>query len=361
MKRILALVLALVMALGMAACSPAVEKNPATEEGAATVTPEAVPEAAPAGKKVALIVNGTFGDEGNYDAMRAGITKAAEEFGLEASFYEQPEAGLIEESIRSFAQEGYNLIIGCFASMAPALDKVAGEFPDVEFACNYAAGYVFENDNVTPYDYACYEAMYVIGTMAGLVTKTNKIGDILGGEDGINLANANAFLAGARSVNPDAEALVRNGNTFTDAAKVKEIASSLFSEGADVIYSDCGGGTFGAIEAAVEAGKYCSGDAMDHSSYAPGNHLIDTMISFNGGAYNICAMFVNGELDGQPHFANYANGGIGTTKNKGFAENCADPELAANMEEYWAIIEDLEAKITSGEVVPPNDSTNNWF
>ena len=42
-------------------------------------------------------------------------------------------------------------------------------------------------------------------------------------------------------------------------------------------------------------------------------------------------------------------------------ENCADSELAAKMDEYWTIIDELEAKIISGEVVPPNDSTNNWF
>ena len=254
MKKLAALVLSIVLTLNFVGCADSAEEGPASEGGATT------------NKRIALIVNGTFGDEGNYDAMRAGVMRAAEEFGLEASFYEQPEAGLLEESIRSFAQEGYGLIIGCFATMAPAIDKVAGEFPDIEFACNYAAGYDFENSNVTPYDYACYEAMYVIGTLAGLVTTTNKVGDILGGEDDINLANANAFLAGARSVNPDAEALVRNGNTFTDAAKCKEIASSLYSEGADFVYSDCGGGTFGVIEAAVEAGLYSAGDAMDHSS-----------------------------------------------------------------------------------------------
>ena len=352
MKKMLALLLSLALVLSFAGCSSAEETPSGGESSGGEET---------INKKVALIVPGTFGDEGNYDAMKAGVTAAAEEFGLEPSFYEQPEAGLLEESIRSFAQEGYGLIIGCFATMAPAIDKVAGEFPDVDFACNYAAGYAFENSNVTPYDYACYEAMYVIGTLAGLVTSTNKIGDILGGEDDINLANANAFLAGARSVNPDAEALVRNGNTFSDAAKCKEIAASLYSEGADFVYSDCGGGTFGVIEAAVEAGLYSAGDAMDHSSYAPGNHLIDTVISFEGGAYDICSMYANGTLDGQPHYANYANGGIGTTKNKDFAANCADAELAASMEEYWAIIEDLEAKILSGEVVVESDSTNNWF
>ncbi len=350
MKRMLASILALIMALGLTACG-----------GDAPTASSAPVQAAAPNKKVALVVNGTFGDSGNFDALKEGVTRAASEFDLEPSFYEQPEAGLLEESIRSFAQEGYGLIIGCFASMAPALDKVAGEFPDTKFACNYAAGYAFEHSNVTPYDYACYEAMYVIGTLAGLVTSTNKVGDILGGEDGINLANANAFQAGARSVNPNAEALVRNGNTFTDAAKCKEIASSLYSEGADFVYSDCGGGTFGVIEAATEVGLYSAGDAMDHSSYAPGNHLIDTVISFSEGSYNICKMFAEGTLDGQPHFANYSNGGIGTTKNKAFAENCKDPELAAKMDEYWKVIEEVEAKILSGELVLESDSTNNWF
>ena len=89
--------------------------------------------------------------------------------------------------------------------------------------------------------------------------------------------------------------------------------------------------------------------------------MIDTVISFEEGAYNICSMYADGALDGQPHYANYANGGIGTTKNKEFANNCADPELAAKMDEYWTIIEELEAQILSGEVVVESDPTNNWF
>lgn len=352
MKRIVALVLVFVLAVSLVACSNAKSVDTASDKNT---------EAVSSGKKVALIVPGTFGDEGNYDAMKEGVSKAAAEFGFEAAYYEQPETGLLEEAFRSFAQEGYDLVIGCFASCAPGIDKVAGEFPNVEFVCNYASGYDFQHDNVTPYEYACYEAMYVIGTLAGLVTTSNKIGDILGGEDAVNLASANAYLAGARSVNENVEVLVRNGNTFSDSAKVKEIASSLFSEGADVVYSDCGSGTLGAIEAASDAGKYCAGDATDHSSFAPGNVIIDSMVSFSSGSYNICKMFVNGELDGQPRYANYSNGGIGTIKNTSFVENCADSELAAKMDEYWAIIDELEAKIISGEVVPPNDSTNNWF
>ena len=365
MKKLLAILLVLAMTLSLVACgSTAKETTPAQSaptEGESTPAEVAPAQGGPANKKVALILNGTFGDGGNNDAMKNGVMRAAEEFGLEAAFYEQPNAGLCEEAVRTFAQEGYGLIIGCFATMAAAIDAVSVEFPDIEFACNYASGYPFKSSNVTPYDYACYEAMYVIGTMGGLVTETNKLGDILGGEDAINLENANAFLAGARSVNPDVEGFVRNGNTFSDAAKVKEIASSLYSEGADYVYSDCGGGTLGLIEAAVEEGLYSAGDGVDHSSYGPGNHLIDTYVGFSEGCYTICSLYVEGALDGQPHYATYASGGIGTIKNKSFAENCADPELAAKMEENWAVIEELEAKILSGEVVVERDSTNHWF
>lgn len=354
-KNVSLLTLLLVVAVFFTACTPkAPEPSVTPTEGIVEQTGN-TPEPS-SDIRVALILNTALGDGGNADSMNEGLQRAGQQFGVQTTVFEALEPGIFEETLRSFAQEGYDLIIGCFPGFNEPINKVSKDFPDVSFAINYSAGYIFDNANATAYDYACWESNYVCGVLAGYLTKTGLLGHIIGGEDSNIIANYNAYVKGAQSVFEGASVEIVDANTFTDAAKGKEIALSLYAKDVDVILGDAGVTTLGMIEAAVETGKYVIGDAEDHSAYGPGNVVMDTRLGFGDGIVEIIRLYLNNELDGETHYANYANDCIGTFKNKSFAEHVADKELAVRMEEIWSAIEEIEAQIANGELVIEKDT-----
>ena len=83
-------------------------------------------------KRVVLIGNQKFGDNGPMDDMAAAGERAAAELGVEFKKIESSPAAF-EEDIRSMSQEGYDLVITTFGYMSDATKLVAQEFPDTKY------------------------------------------------------------------------------------------------------------------------------------------------------------------------------------------------------------------------------------
>lgn len=302
------------------------------------------------GQKVALVLTQSLGDSGPSDDMNSAVKRAQEELGIEATTYEALQPEQYEESLRNFAQNGYDMIVASFPAMTDAVKKVAADFPDVKFVHIYSAE-DYGLDNVVSIDFACWEANYVCGVAAAMASESGQIGHVIGGEDNTIRANYNALVAGARSVNPNATVEQINAGTFDDPAKGKEIALSLYGKGVDVIIGDAGKVTLGIIEAAEETGNYVIGDASDHSSLAPGNVLMDTALGFGAAVYDQISKLVDGTFTAGLGAANYANGGISTTKNTTLAENCTDEVMKEKAPQIWEKVAEVEAQITDGTLV----------
>ena len=88
-------------------------------------------------KKVMLIGDQRFGDQGPMDAFAAGLDKCATDFGFEVSKLESIDPAGYEDDIRAVASEGYDLILTTFPPMTPAQITVAKEFPDQKFRAIY--------------------------------------------------------------------------------------------------------------------------------------------------------------------------------------------------------------------------------
>lgn len=304
--------------------------------------------------KVALVSVQSFGDNGPADDMKAGLNRAADEFGLEVTTYEALQADQYEESLRNFAQNGYDMIVTAFPGMAQPIETVAKDFPDIKFVHIYnSEDYGLEN--VSSVDFATWEANYVCGVAAALVADANLIGHIVGSEDNTIVANYNALLAGAQSVNPDASVERVNAGTFDDPAKGKEIALSIYDKGAKVIIGDAGKTTLGMIEAAQEIESYIVGDASDHSSLAPGNVLMDTKIGFGNMVYEQIEAMANGGFAAGLTMASYANDGIGTYKNTTLAENLENQDDAGRVAELWEKVKEIEGQIKDGSLAIEKD------
>ncbi len=149
--------------------------------------------------------------------------------------------------------------------------KVSKKFPKTAFM--HATGYKM-GKNMGIYNARFYEGRYLTGVIAGEMTKSNVLGYVAAFPIPEVLQGINAFIRGARSVNPKAELRVIWVNSWYDPGKERQAAMTLMSQSADVIthHTD----STAVVQAAEEQGKYAFGYHSDMSKYGPKAHLTAT-------------------------------------------------------------------------------------
>jgi len=168
-----------------------------------------------------------------------------------------------ERVMREYATAGNQLIVGEAFAVEAAARKVAKDFPKVSFLMG-SSGKV-QAPNFSVFDNYIQEPAYLSGMVAGGMTKSNKIG-LVGGFP-IPEVNRlmNAFMAGAKEVNPKVEFSVSFINSWFDPPKAKEAAFAMIDKGADVMYAE----RFGVSDAAKEKGKLAVGNVINTQDKYP--------------------------------------------------------------------------------------------
>ena len=115
------------------------------------------------------------------------------------------------------------------------MEKAAKKAPDTIFM--HATGYKGNDTNFDNYGCMSYQARYLTGVAAGLMTKTNKIGVVGSHPIPEIIRNINAIALGARSVNPDAEVNIVWINSWFDPPKDMDAAKALAADGNDILYT----------------------------------------------------------------------------------------------------------------------------
>ncbi|SES86527.1 BMP family ABC transporter substrate-binding protein [Paracoccus homiensis] len=217
--------------------------------------------------KVGFIYVGPVGDGGwtyQHDLGRQAIEA---EYGdkVETTFIESvPEGADAERALTQLALAGNKLIFATsFGFMDPVMN-VAAKFPDVKF--EHATGYK-RADNVATYDARFYEGRAVMGTIAGHMTESNKIGYIGSFPIPEVIQGINSSFIHARKVNPDVEMKIVWAYSWFDPAKEADAASALLAEGVDVILQHTD--STAPLAKAQEAGAIGFGQASDMSNFAP--------------------------------------------------------------------------------------------
>lgn len=155
-------------------------------------------------------------------------------------------------NLQKLARQDFNLVFGIGYALAESLTEVADSKKDTNFAI---VDSVVEKDNVASVNFKEDQGSFLVGVIAGLSTKSNKIG-FVGGVDGelINKFEA-GFIAGVKTVNKTADVNVQYAASFGDAAKGQAIANSMYGSGIDIIYHAAGGTGNGVFSAAKELKK----------------------------------------------------------------------------------------------------------
>ena len=216
--------------------------------------------------KVGFVYVGPVGDFGysyQHDQGRIAMQKALGDK-VETTFLENVPETDSERSIEQLARTGHKLIFTTsFGYMEPTL-RVAKKFPGVKF--EHATGYK-RADNVSTYTAKFHEGRYVIGQIAGKMTKTNTIGYVASFPIPEVVAGINAFMLGAQSVNPAVKVKIVWANTWFDPGKEADAAKALLAQGADVISQHTDSAA--PLQEAEKAGKLGFGQASDQARFAP--------------------------------------------------------------------------------------------
>ncbi len=233
---------------------------------------------------VGFVYIGPPGDGGwtyAHDEGRKYLEKELSSLGVKTIYKENvPEDQQSEKVMRDMIDQGAKIIFAASFGYMDHMEKVSKEFPDVKFM--HCSGYK-SGPNFGNYFGRIEEPRYLSGIIAGLKTKTNKIGYVGAFDIPEVVRGINAFTLGAQSVNPDVEVIVKWTGTWYDPATEKEAAIALLDEGVDIIaqHQD----TAGPQVAAEERGKFSIGYNSDMAAMAPKAYM--TAPVWNWGPYYV--------------------------------------------------------------------------
>jgi len=240
--------------------------------GVFTPKPEVEPEEVAKVDNVGVVYVRPSGDAGWTDQHDLGRRQLEKKTGVSTSYVENVAEGSdAERVIREMAKRGDKVIFATsFGFMNYAL-QVSKSFPNTAFV--HATGYKM-GKNMGLVNARFYEGRYLTGVIAGEMTESNVLGYVAAFPIPEVLQGINAFIQGARSVNPKAELRVIWVNSWFDPGKERQAATTLMSQGADVIthHTD----SVAVVQAAEEQGKYAFGYHSDMSKYGPKAHLTAT-------------------------------------------------------------------------------------
>ncbi len=257
-------------------------------------------------KRVALIIaQGGLGDRSYNDAAFAGLTLAAQDYGVEVVPIESADpVGEGEQILRNAAEAGFDLVITLEFSHFDPLARVAPDYPDTLFSI---VNIVVDQPNIVSIMFDEHTGSYLAGALAAMVTSdaavphTNQAA-VIGAIGGVQSTGIDVFLdgylQGACAVNPDIQVLFAYSNGFGDPAKGREIALAMHEQGADVVFQVAGGTGAGVIVAAKDEDFYAIGVDSDQDYLAPGFVLTSMLKRVDVAVYDVIGKLVAGELAG---------------------------------------------------------------
>ena len=331
MKKILAMILVVAMVAGLMLLTGCNKDSETTEA-----------------TSLALVVAGTFGDRSFYDSSKEGADRLAQDLGVDVTYIECNNDSHTTQMQNAADKADIVVLVGWEFY---EVEAVAPNYPNVKFIWidNATSAPIANVLNIT---YAQNEGSFLAGYIAAAMSTTGVVGAV-GGEDSDTI---NDFIVGYEqgaeyyeTESGKAISVVSNyTNSYDDPTLGKNCAIALYEQGADVIFQIASAAGDGVFEAAKEKGIYAIGVDSDQK-YIDEDVIICSMKKEVGNSiYDAVKSFLNAETDfvTQAHLwvTDMSSGYVGI----GYGEEGSVQQIS---DELKAKVEDLAAKIISGEIV----------
>jgi Uncharacterized ABC-type transport system, periplasmic component/surface lipoprotein len=302
-------------------------------------------------KRVGIVFDIGGKDDRSFNAAAwQGARRASEKLPITLRDVEPGNPTSIEPALRAFAERGYDVIIAIGFAQAPILERVAKDYPNINFAI---VDGVSQLPNVASLVFKEHQGSYLVGMIAARNSQTGTLG-FLGGMD-IPLIHRfeTGFEEGARAVNPNIR-IIQNYVGVTDSAwnnpgKGKELALAQLSKGADVIFTAAGNSGLGAFDAVEQYGmtngraqRFVIGVDSNQNMVKPGYVLTSMVKRVDNAVYQTIQEVVDGNFKGGIHVFGLDKDGVGYAMDN-FNQPLIKPEVITE-------VEAARQKIISGEI-----------
>lgn len=344
------------LALGLAACG----SNSTTGSGATTggaTTSGATGGSGGSQLKVGMAYDvGGRGDHSFNDSAAAGLDEAEKKFGIKptevAASNGENDAARVNR-LQQLAQNGNTAIVAVGYTYAPAVGKVAKQFPNVKFAIIDDASADSKGDNVDQITFTEEQGSFLAGAAAAMKTKSNHIGFVGGVQSPLIQKFQAGYVAGAKYVNKNIKVDVAyltqppDFSGFADPAKGKTAAAGMYQNGADIVYGAAGKSGDGVFQAAKAAGTghWAIGVDSDQALTADASVrdvILTSMVKgVNVGVLDFLTRVHDGSFKGGNSVFSLKDGGVSLATTGG------------HIDDIKSKLDDIKAKIVSGEIKVP--------
>ena len=317
--------------------------NPAARD----FTPNSGPNAAGKDLLVGVVfASGGLGDKSFNDSAYAGIQRSIKELGIQEKHIESKSEKDFETNLGAMADAGCDIVFAIGITQQKALEAVAPKYPNVKFAivdANVTA------PNVRSLLFTEQEGSFLAGYLAGLTTKTNKVGFVGGMEIPLIKKFQAGYEAGVKTANPAVEVLpAKYTGNWDSQDKGKVSANILFSSGADIVYHAAGRAGLGVIAAAKEQGKFAIGVDSDQDEVEKGFVLTSMIKRVDEAVFQTIKDLTEGKFSAGNKVYDLKAGGVGLSDMR-FTKDKIGKE---NLDKVKAVSD----RIVKGEIKVPTNS-----
>jgi basic membrane protein A len=228
---------------------------------------------------IILITPTPIGSNNFLQLASDGAKQAGKKYNASVDVFESEDPTSIQQNLDAAIREKPDVIVGVSFSVLDQFTEAAADHPDQQFLLIDTSPEK-PADNITSAAFKEYEATYLTGVEAGLLSKNANVGVVASLDTPFLHRWIDPFFAGAKSVNDAVKTQVQyvgGDNPFGDQARAKAQALILGEAGADYIQAAASGGNIGAFEAAAQGGFKAFGVDTNQCLDSPGN-VVDNAI-----------------------------------------------------------------------------------
>jgi len=302
--------------------------------------------------RVGLVFDvGGLGDRSFNDAAHAGLLRARDELGVAVRMVEPGDGSDRASALRQLAADGNDLVIGVGFIFTDDLKKLAPAFPKTRFAgIDYSAAPGEPTpDNVAGLRFREHEGAFLVGAIAGLVSRSKVVGFVGGMQIPLIRKFEAGYVAGVAHVCAECRVLSAYAGTepkaFADPVMGKELAAAQYDRGADVVFHASGKTGAGVFQAARERNKYAIGVDSNQFHEAPCCVLTSMVKKVDVAVFDVIASVVKGRFEPGVRELGLGEGGVGFVLD--------DDNRAMIPDEVVARVRAIAAEIVAGRLEVP--------
>ena len=272
-----------------------------SDDEAAGPTPE---EAASSAAWIYFAEADDAGWTSSHDSGRQATVDQLDDFA--STYVESVDAGNVEQTASQYAEEGYDVVFALSSGFTDPMSSASEQYPDTAF--EVAAG-LDAGENYGAFYEKLYQARYLVGYAAGMVTETNSIGYVAANPVATVYHDINAFALGVEAANDEATVHVQWTNDWYDPATEGENAETLISdEDVDVMAQHQDSPS--ALETAASNDIWATGYAESAADIAGDNYLMTPVFNWEVVYMDIIERASEGTWEGGITLLGFEDGAI---------------------------------------------------